>query len=1055
LFYTNHNSALDSNSWFNNFNGVKTPYSNRNQFGGRIGGPVVKNKTFFFFLYDGQRTEQRAIINSPVLTAEARQGNFRYFPGVQNNNALASNPSVDLLGNPVQPAGASGPLTSFNVFTRDPNRPDWDPYMKSLIAKMPMPNNWTTGDGLNIANYQFSQRQRGTESPFTGAVEVNRDQLNFRVDHNFNSKNKFFFTLSHEHVWADSQLPAWPGGVAGTTVRYPATYTSSFVSTISPTILNEFRFGLRNGSQKGYAAYDRTDIGQSVVDGLPQANGIPYIPRPLTFTDNIITYTVGSRVQTTPLYQYADTVSWTRGKHAFKGGAELRFGSTKSQQGSQAMPLVNFGAGGIAVQGMTTVPSLAAADQVSAQNLLINLAGSVGTVNQSFFLNSSSAPAFQQWSEMPKAKDSPDGFPPGKIRNNHQNEMSAFFKDDWKITRSVTLNLGMRWEYYGVPWEEHGLFGTPANNGGNGAGVFGISGSSFADLFQPGRIAGTPTVIELVGKGSPNPHKQIYKDDYNNFGPAIGVSWSLPWFGKDKTTLRAGYGISYAGGGNGIKYDYTVNGAPGVNDDEALTSSSLLNLSNIKLPLTRGVPFQPIGFTDRTKGVEAFDSSLVTPYIQNWNIEVQRSLSHNLFVAARYIGSKGTKLYGEVATNEVNIFENGILQAFIDTRNGLNAPLFDKMLMNLNVTGAGVVNGTTLTGSQAFRISTATRAFLANGDVGAFAAYLNNSTNFTNAAGGIVRNAGLPENFITANPQFSTAAPGTTTLPGNATFITNIADSTYHSMQLELSKRLANGFTTQTSYTWSKSLGIADGDGALTFRTLRDRSLNAGPLGLDRTHQIISSGTYSLPFGPERRLLTNAPSIVKRIVENWQLAGIFNWTSGAPLSLTTGASATTGRSSFNSSSEAPMAMGVLPKSTGQVTITPIPGVVTYFNGFGQKADPAKDGVTTANTLNLSNSELAITDTSGNPLLVNAAPGQLSNISKGYLRGPSSIGLDMNLSKRIQISETKNIEFRMDAINILNHPNWGAPNTNINSTSFGRITTATGSRTFTGNLRLNF
>src|SRR5262245_37202057 len=156
LFYTNHNSALDSNTWFNNFNGVKTGYSNRNQFGGRVGGPIIKNKTFFFFVYDGQRTLQRANINSPVYTAEARQGIFRYFPGVQNGNAIAANPTVDLLGNPRQPANAIGPLSSFNVFTRDQNRPEFDPYMKALIAKMPMPNNWTTGDGLNIANYQFT-----------------------------------------------------------------------------------------------------------------------------------------------------------------------------------------------------------------------------------------------------------------------------------------------------------------------------------------------------------------------------------------------------------------------------------------------------------------------------------------------------------------------------------------------------------------------------------------------------------------------------------------------------------------------------------------------------------------------------------------------------------------------------------------------------------------------------------------------------------------------------------------------------------------------------------
>ena len=218
------------------------------------------------------------------------------------------------------------------------------------MAKMPMPNNWTTGDGLNTANYQFAQRQSGTESPFSGAVEVNRDQLNFRVDHNFNSKHKFFFTTSHERVWADSQLPTWPDGFPGTTRRYPASYTSSIVSTITPTLLNEFRFGLRNGSQKGYAAYDREDIAPEVIDSLPKVNGIPYLPRPLTFTNNLITYTVGSRVQSTPLYQYVDTISWSHGRHAFKGGVEVRFGSTKSQQGSQAMPLANFGPGGVPVQ---------------------------------------------------------------------------------------------------------------------------------------------------------------------------------------------------------------------------------------------------------------------------------------------------------------------------------------------------------------------------------------------------------------------------------------------------------------------------------------------------------------------------------------------------------------------------------------------------------------------------------------------------------------------------------------------------------------------------------
>jgi len=130
-------------------------------------------------------------------------------------------------------------------------------------------------------------------------------------------------------------------------------------------------------------------------------------------------------------------------------------------------------------------------------------------------------------------------------------------------------------------------------------------------------------------------------------------------------------------------------------------------------------------------------------------------------------------------------------------------------------------------------------------------------------------------------------------------------------------------------------------------------------------------------------------------------------------------------------------------------------VVTYFDGFGQVVDPARAGVTTANTLQNSNNEMAITDPSGNIVFVNPAPGQLSNMSRGYFRGPSSLRFDMSASKRIRLSEAKSLEFRMDAINVLNHPNWGTPNVNINSASFGRITTATGSRSFTGNIRLNF
>src|SRR6266705_636328 len=142
-FWTNRNSALDASKWFNNFNGVPKDYENRNQFGARLGGLIIKNKTFFFVLVDEQRYIFRQTFVGSVLTGPARQVIFRFFPGVDAQNATQNNPTVDRNGNPVRPAGAAGDLQQFSVFNRDPSRQDFDSsgfIQKTLLARMPLPN---------------------------------------------------------------------------------------------------------------------------------------------------------------------------------------------------------------------------------------------------------------------------------------------------------------------------------------------------------------------------------------------------------------------------------------------------------------------------------------------------------------------------------------------------------------------------------------------------------------------------------------------------------------------------------------------------------------------------------------------------------------------------------------------------------------------------------------------------------------------------------------------------------------------------------------------------
>ena len=1051
LFYTNRNSALEASNWFNNYNGVKKDYFNRNQFGGRIGGPIVRNKTFFFFLYDGQRFSTRDTVVGNVLTAQARQGIFRYYPGVQSGNAASNAPTVDFQGNPVSPNGATGALSSFNVFGRDPFRPGYDPsgWVQMAISRMPLPNDFTVGDGLNTAGIRWTRRRKDIDDNQGTAPNIDRDNFNLRIDHNFNANNKVFITATREWTISDLQISSWPTSTGepfsrGVFKRRPSIVTASLVSTLSPTVVNEFRFGQRRQMLLALSGFERADgNGPEAFATLPRSNGIPYIPKTINFTENFIFGGFnGTRGNDAPRWSLADTLSWTMGSHSFKAGGEVGITTARGWTNQQVYPYANLGPGGIAVTGIdaTAFPGLTGADQTSARNLLTDLSGSVDNIIQAFVLSGPTNPKFLHVGQVGNSKIVPSA-EQMFLRDWRQNDFSGFFKDDWKIRPNMTLNAGLRWEWYGAGYDANGLTAAPV---GGKAALFGISGTSYADMWQPGRSGGSLTTLELVGPGSPNPDKQLWKDDYNNFGPAIGMSWSIPYWGQDKTLLRAGYSVNY----NGI-FDISTlhNGqfaTPGTGLIRTDTQGAYRSLATLTLPIAiTARPLQAVPVTDRLQSWSGWDEDWRTPYIQNFNVSIQRELAKDWGVELRYIGSKGTKLQANIPLNDTNIFENGILDAFRITQSGGNAPLFDQMLRGLNL-GSGVVNGTTVTGSASLRQSTLSRAFLANGNVGALANFLSSTPTGTGVNGGLLRNGGLPENFVKVNPQFN--AINVTSNPGN---------STYHSMNVSMSKRMSHGFTVQSSYSWSRSIGEADGEGTIIYRNPRDRAMNKQLLGFHRTHDFRSNGVLELPFGPGKAILANAPGWVSRLVERWQLGGIFSLSSGTPLNITapvsTFALSTTG-TPFNT----PNIVGDFAKSLGKVT--KVANGVIYFDGLQQVTDPARANVTAAQGLQSQFSNRAITDAQGNFLLVNPQPGQVGNLGLKWIEGPGSIGLDMNLVKRVRLSETREFEFRMDAVNLLNHPNFGnlvANSLNINNTNFGRITTATGSRSFVINGRLNF
>jgi len=1078
VFLANHNSALDASTWFNNTNNVRKSYDNRNQYGGRFSGPIIKRKTFFMVLFEGQRDLKRENATGNTLTPMARQGIFRFFcmpqangtcTGLDNANFNNQNPSVERDGSPRKDYLDRGyQLRAVDLFGnctfqgaavpncapyRDGLRPaiSNSVYMQETLRRMPLPNEFSGGDGLNQATIRFTRRVDGLDQTLGNGADVNRDQYNVRIDHNFNSRHKLSFIGTKEKTWGGATqaiLRSWPEGFDGVAIKRPDVYIMTFTSTLSSSLLNELRVGRRRSIDQQFPPGNRPGpLGDEALKFVPVADGVRYHVIPQLFNPFVQYGRFGAwRSHVSPMHSIGDDLSWATGKHAFKGGIEFRNTMSKGFGDPGFTPYATLGAATTnPISGLDpqSIAGLTQNNATNAQRLLTDLTASIATINQSFGIMDSKSLTLTSSPEMPY-----------KYYQMHQRELSVFFKDDWKFRPDLTLNLGFHWEYYGQPFEKNGL----------AARIVGEDASAFFKLNCPSS-PGTRgfnttctnlTEVQFVGKNSPNPNAQVNlrKNDSNNIGPAVGLAWKLPWFGKEKTVLRAGYGITYQGAlRNFITVDSTVGTVPGINlvgsggNGVTYVPQVVTSLQNVTLPVPKPagtpttVPFI-IPTTDRLLTIGTYDR--VSPYTANWNLEIQREIARNTTIEARYIGTKGTKLWGTINLNQIDALNRNkeLFDAFVAVRAGQESPLLNTMLMGLNLggTGAQVVNGTTWTGAMAVRANTTLRTQLANGSVGSFLNSLNTLTTGTGstASGAVLRFNGFPENYIVPNPQF-----------GGISMLTNPSNSTYHSMQLQFTRRLTNAFTNTTTWTWSKAIGDADGDAGATYRDPSNRSIEKSLLGFDRAHQLTSNGTYELPFGLGHRLLGNAPGWVQLIVNKWQMGGIMVFNSGSPLTLTA-----TGTNTISTVAGQPNIVADLPKNMGK--ITKLDTRVVFFDGFTQITDPAVTGVTGLNTLNTAFTNKALVDPSGKTVLVNPQPGQVGTYGLATLKGPSSLSLDMNMIKRFKIRETTEFEFRIDAINVLNHPNFGNPNTNINgNNTFGQITAAGGSRRFIINSRINF
>jgi len=1073
------NSALNANSWSNNRQNIPPTWFNRHQYTATFGGPIIKNKTFFFGMFDGQNGQQKDSVDAVVLTDTARQGIFRFFPGVNNGNSEVTPsgtgttriaPVVDAAGNPLdwtRIAGATGPMQSFSVFgdalnPGDPNRRQIDRtgFMTKLIGYMPHANAFNGGasctaatpcDGLNLAIQRWVRRTIGGDGSTGASADVfRREQYHIKIDHHFNQNHTLSGSFDREYRYSDNNaLSPWPNGWSGTTTEDPNVITLQMTSTLKPTVLNEFRYGYRDTALQNTAGFFHPVWGKEAFDFLPKYNGLPVIYRPTLFSTHMLSCIAGTVINCSeygsrsPLSTWTDTLSWTRGVHAIKAGIEFRFGSSASWVPSGLIGALDGGAGDVPVQGIDKVAGLLPSNITLAQNLLLALSGSVGSVTQKFEIKEPTDTKFLNFIDTFYNPDHP-GHGTGQIRNWHQNEVNFFVKDDWRITPSLTLNLGVRYDLMRVPYilSTSGKNFTPGIVGGS-QGIFGYSGTSINSWMSGGSVQkGDLTRFALIGAGTPYPNQGVWPSDRNNFAPAVGFAWSPRFGGKDRTTIRGGYQIAYQLPGNSlVNIDGDIGKAtPGlVYNPTDLGDGTFRDFSNAVYPLpVNQAPFQTIPITERSQSVFIFAPDYTTPYVQTFTLGVTRSLASNVTLDVRYIGTRGMKLHSTQALNSVDFRNNGLAKALDITRAGGDALMFDQMMKGLNMgTGIGVV-GVNVSGSEALRRLATTRTLIANGDYVSVAQFLNTTNTGTVqprgqiTAGGLLRSSGLfPENFFVVNPQFA-----------GVTYRNNSDSSNYHSLQTQVTLRPTRGFNYQATYTWSRALGIFG-----NYRDLMNERADYSLQSTNRTHDFRSYGTLDLPVGPGKLLARNSSGWFARAIEGWKFGTIFNLSSGAPLNIS-------GQNTLYAPG-APDVVGAFPRS-GKVVWPQSQGDI-FGNFFSQQYKRVPDPACAALAANLTQwcTITALADANGNIVLRNAGPGQLGTLGLHSIEGPGSWDLHANVQKSIQVTESKRLTFRIDANNVLNHATPGNPVLNINSGTFGQITTKTGSRSLQAQLHLEF
>jgi hypothetical protein len=1035
LFAYERPTFTTANDWFIKSSQISSGQPNepvrvlRHTFGASIGGPLKKDRLFFFASYEGERRREDTVVTRTVPSDNLRNGIVSYL--------------CDAGSDPNCPAGGVEQLSAATLAKLDPDcstqpgfgaggtcplGPGANPAVEALFNQYPHPNTDIVGDGFNFRGFQFI-------APAPAKLNTSIVKLDYNLTSNGSHRLFVRGNLQSDNIAGLGILgPQFPGAPP-TEIDYSNNkgIAVGYTALLNSNLINNFRYGYIRQGLDTVGLQSQAFINFRGMDDLTGE-----------------TPTTRSVV---PLHNIVDDVTWTKGTHSLQFGANIRIINDGRVGNADSFNFAQTNVSWLNTAGIANKQS--DLNPCAPQFASLQLPCVASSFDQSYDLPVAAITGLVPLAQGEYNQDKTgallaQGLPVPRNFRSHEGEW--YLQDSWRAKPNLTITAGVRYTLLQPPYETHGNQIAPN-----------VSLNQYFKQRSQAMLAGQ-TYDPLIGldiSGQANGKAPYWAWDYKDLAPRLAIAWSPSadsgWMrkltgGPGKMSIRAGAGIYYDHFGEGIVNTFDRNGSFGLTtlidnppEQSVATTPRYTDVHTIPTLASAGcnkspcniLPPAPSGSfpaipptADQNGGFAitwGLDDKLKTPYSEVYNLSITRELSHGLVLETAYVGRFAHRLLQE---------EDLAMPLDIrDPSSGMDYFTAAQMLGRAAMSGVNIQSigsipyWENLVASGAGPTS-AVGSGCAPGSVDANGNFLLSQYTATQAMyDNYACNVG---NETTALFNFDLFCfPGCSQLPGQSAPTQlnyydsqwsslyawrSVGNSAYNALQASLRKQVSNGLSFDINYTYSKSMDIGSnaerinefegaGFASQIINAWAPNQLRAAS-DFDTTHQINVNWVYELPLGRGKAFGSHMNTAMNAVFGGWQFAGLWRWSSGFPFTIEPGL----GFWATDWQLPTPVVLSGPKPKTGQFVVPVTPGGTPQPDAFQNPSQAITDF------------RLALAGEQG---------------GRNNLRGPGVFNIDASLAKSWTVTEGKTLTFRWETFNVTNTPRFdvgGLQNPNVGNNS---------------------